>query len=377
MAANTAEIRKRNLATVFHALRRQPGSSQRELASATGLDKATVSAIVGQLAGLGLLDKKTRPNAGRAGRPEIALSLGGDGILVGARLEPRALRLISTRLDGSFVARHELPGRTDVSEAVRQLRRALDALLAESGHRLEQVRAVGVGVPGLLERSGRLDFAPNFGWRDVALLDALRAAFPTPLFLDNEANAAALAEWLFGSCQDERVFLLITGHSGVGGALVQDGAVYRGALGYAGEVGHMRLVPGGRRCGCGGCGCLEAYLSEAAILARLAEAGLELPDLAAVAAADDPRVRPVLEEAAALFAQAVGNLVLVCNPGAVVLGGNLAHLARPLLGAARCYLGALTPSGPAAVRVLPSAFGEEAVAMGGVALALEGFLALL
>lgn len=374
---NSAAIRRHNTARIFHALREHPGSSQRALGLLTGLDAATVSSIVTRLEVEGIVQRAAPRRSGMAGRPESLLAISPDaGLLIGAGLEPDAITLVATGLDGARRERLDLPGAAAPDEAVAALRQGVTDLLARCAVAPERLRGVGIGVPGLLDARGHLVLAPNLGWRDLPLSAMLRAAFAAPVQIDNDAKAAALAEQIFGSARGVADFIFIYGNSGIGGGLYLGGRLYRGCDGLAGELGHTKLVPDGRPCGCGGRGCLEAYVSERAIGATLAEAGRHLPDAAkvAVAAAEDAVVREVLDDAGRYLGMALANVVNVLNPRAIVLGGNLATLAAFLLPAARRVLarnGLPVSLEDAEVRVSP--LGAEAVPMGGVALALEQF----
>ncbi|MDQ3458091.1 MAG: ROK family protein [Deinococcota bacterium] len=380
-AINSALIRQFNVARIFHALRDHPDSSQLELSSYAGVNKATVSAVIAQLDEAGLIHRSVRQSKGRPGRPEVALSISAQaGLLVGVRLEPSTIRLIATSLDGQVRGRLQVAGSRDVEGALHQLREATLRLAATCGFTVGAVRGIGVGIPGLMDSSGRLVLAPNLGWRDVAILERLREALDAPVFVDNDTKAAALAEKLFGKGRKVRDFIYITGHSGVGGGLFLGGRLYRGAGGFAGEIGHIKVVPGGRPCACGGRGCLEAYASEEAILARLAERGVVLGDIWAVARraeAGDEEVLAILGETGEFLGLVAANLINVLNPSLVVLGGNLAAVAQAVLPVVARVIEADALSAPRAqARVIVSPLGAESVPMGGVALALEGFLAL-
>lgn len=375
---NSAAIRRLNSARIFHALREHPGSSQRGLAELTGLDAATISSIVTRLEVEGILQRAAPRRSGQAGRPESLLAIAQDaGLLIGAGLEPDGISLIAASLDGARRMRLDLPGTADPAEAVAALQHGVTELLIRCAMPLSRLRGIGIGIPGLLDARGHLVLAPNLGWRDLPMTAMLRAAFSAPVQIDNDAKAAALAERIFGSVRGVADFVFIYGNAGIGGGLYLGGRLYRGCDGLAGELGHMKLVPGGRLCGCGGRGCLEAYVSETAIAARLRESGRDLPDAALVAAAaeaGDAVVLGVLEEAGGHLGAALANLVNLVNPRAVVLGGNLATLATYLVPAARRVLAANgLPVMLEDAEMLVSPLGAEAVPMGGVALALELF----
>lgn len=379
---NSALIRQINLARVFHALREHPESSQRDLGRLTGLDKATISTVVAQLQDLKLVERSEQSKARRVGRPETALSIPRSaGILVGVRLEPSAIRVVTTTLAGAVLGHCQLAGSLDIDMALKALRATVDRELAEIGEDWSAVRAIGVGIPGLMDRSGRLVLAPNLGWRDVPIRAMLEELFGCPVEVDNDTKAAAIAERLFGMCRRTDDFIYVTGDSGVGGALFLGGRLYRGAGGFAGEIGHTKVVQdgSGTLCGCGRRGCLETYVSEAAILRRLAALGIEAADIGAVAALAEQghgQVRDLLDEAGRHLGFALSNLVNILNPQLIVLGGNLAVVGAWLMpGLERALMEhALAPLG-AEVSVRVSPLGEDAVPMGGIALALDGFLA--
>lgn len=378
---NTAIIRQLNVSRVFHALRTHPGASQREVGRLTGLDRATVSAVVGQLEAESLLERSPRPRQGRAGRPEEALNLSAKaGWFVGVRLDPREMHVVATTIDASPVAQRSIAGSSDVKVAVGRVGAAVRELAASKGVELGRIHGVGVGVAGLMDRGGRLALGPNLGWHDVPILSLLRAELPVPVYVDNDTKAAALAETLFGCCGNVMDFVLVIAHAGIGSALYQGGMLQRGWHGFAGELGHVKVVDGGRACGCGGHGCLEAYSAEPAILMRLEEVGRPCGDLteaAKLAGHGDPVVREVLEDATEKLGRVLATVVNLTNPQRIVIGGGLAALGSVILPILERTLArdALAPSRDG-LEVVVSNLGEEEVAMGGVALAMEGFLSL-
>ncbi|WP_207478376.1 ROK family transcriptional regulator [Arenibaculum pallidiluteum] len=375
---NSSTIRALNVIRVFHALRANPGASQRDLVWLTGLDKATTSVVVAQLMADGLIVRGGRRREARVGRPESALSIAADaGLLIGARLEPGIIRILAATLAGTVVGRFQIPGSRDIGQALDHLRAGIEEAVAASAA-CGPLRGIGVGIPGLLDRTGRLVLAPNLGWRDTPIQPLLREVLGAPVFLDNDAVAAAIAEKLFGSCRDVDDYVCFTGHSGIGGGLYLGGRLYRGASGFAGEVGHITVVPDGRPCGCGKRGCLEGYASESAILAQAAERGhpqSDLQSLARAAEAGDSVLVGLLDEVGGHLGLAIAQAANILDPGLVVLGGNLSLVATLILPALEASL-ARNAMAPVAerVRIRLSPLGSDAVPMGGIALAMEGFL---
>lgn len=380
---NPALVRRWNTARVFHALREAGVASHGELAEATGLDPATVTAVLRNLRADGWVRVAHETAAAgnpRTGRPPVRLTLDeGAGVLVGARLEPGTVRLVAATLGGVVRGAWQGTAGADPVDAVAALHAGVDALLAGLGLEREAVRALGVGVPALIARGGRLAFGPNLGWRDVPLRTELARGWTVPVIVDNDTKAAALAERLFGAGRDARDFVLVAGHSGVGGAVHLDGRLVRGAGGFAGEIGHVTVEPGGRRCGCGDRGCLEAYLAEQAIEAQLRERGVEVrgyEGAAARAAAGDAATLELLEEVGARLGRVLADLVDLLDPERIVLAGALVQIAPYLLPAVEAALAT-----PALARyrgrcpVLVSLLGPDAVPMGGVALAMDALVA--
>jgi predicted NBD/HSP70 family sugar kinase len=376
---NSALIRQINTARVFHALREHPGSSQRRLGVLTGLDASTVSSVVAGLQSERIVRRAGGRRSGQAGRPEGLLQIDpAGGVLVGASIETGCIRLLACGIDGTRRAALQVAPGATVEAALGNLKHGVGTLLAELGLEYRDVRGIGVGQHGLVDQAGHLVLAPRLGWRDVSMGAKLRALFPVPVQVENDTKAVALAERLFGACRGVDDFVVVHGGSGIGGALYLQGTLYRG-VGLAGELGHMKVVAHGQLCGCGGRGCLEAYVSEPAIRARLAERGRWLADTAAVAhaAATDAVVREVLDEAGGMLGLAIANLANLLNPRRFVLAGSLAALSGWLLPAVRAALAdnALMVIGEQ-VEIIVSALGEDAVEFGAIGLAMDGFLPL-
>lgn len=371
---NSTWVRKVNAQQILQALRDHGHVSQRRIGEVTGLDKATVSTVVAQLASFGLITRSPAPSSGRQGRPEVALSIPQSaGVVVGVLLEPGRIDLIASDMAGQVRQRDSIAGASDVDLALGRLADGIDTISRRFSP--APLLAVGVGVPALIDSKGWLLQAPNLGWRDLPIAGLLAERLPMPVLVENDTKAAAVAERRFGSCRAIDDFIYVTAHSGVGGALYFGGSLYRGASGLAGEIGHIEVVPDGRPCGCGARGCLEAYLSEPALQRqlvgrRLDDGGME--GFARLASAGEPDICALLADAGHHLAKALAGLVNALNPERVVLGGDLALIAPYILPACRRQLEALAlPSLRRDLAIEPSPLGRDAVAMGGVALAIE------
>ena len=378
-AISLQDIRQQNAFRIFHTLRQHPGSSQRELIELTGLDQGTISVIVNTLHQKNIVKRAKERPAGRVGRPRVALRLSEKaGILLGSSIEHNTVSVVATHLDGSILSGDSTRTGSNRAETLAKLHALIKQVTAAVGRRESDILGLGIGAPVVLqEGKKRILFGSNLGWEAVDVHD-LVSEFKMPVYFDNDANAAALAEQRFGICQDIDNFLYVGGYSGVGGAIMMEGQLYRGARGFAGEIGHVEVVPNGRLCGCGSHGCLEAYVSEKAMLERFAERGAEalnLDNIMLLAKNGHQFAGYMLFEAGSLLGRALSVVNKVLNPETIVLGGTFASL-TPFIQDELEHI--LSTSSLKALGFAPqiksSYLAEDAVAMGGVVLALEGFL---
>ncbi len=261
--------------------------------------------------------------------------------------------------------------------------------MTESGHGRAAVTAVGIGCGGPLDPvSGRVQGPPGLpGWDDVPIVERVSAAYGLPAFLENDATAAVLGEHRFGPWGDIRHMLYLTVSTGVGGGVIYDGRLYRGAAGNGGEFGHVIIDWNGRLCGCGQRGCIEAYASGSSIARRAAEAlaageASSMSEAAAVTAETvssharrgDPLAVRIWDETTAALGRAVAVMVNVAEPELVVLGGGVTRAGDALLLPVRrlALSQAMRPAG-AASRIELSSHGD---AVGVIGAAASAFLHL-
>ncbi len=244
---------------------------------------------------------------------------------------------------------------------------------------------VGVGAPGPLDPDTGVVFEPpNMPfWRDVPLASLLAERLGVPVFVENDANAAAMGEHWAGAGRGVDDLVYITVSTGIGGGLILGGRLYRGAGGTAGEIGHMVIAHGGPRCGCGRFGCLEAMASGTAIarearraveagrptvLSRLSSDAISAEAVARAAADGDPLAREIFAGAAAALGVGVANLVNLLNPALVIIGGGVAKAGEMLFAPVRRIVREEAFERPAAlVRVIPAALGDDVGAVGAAA----------
>jgi glucokinase len=251
--------------------------------------------------------------------------------------------------------------------------------VAESGVAWPAVGAVGIGAGGPLDAARGVLIAPPHlpGWVEVPLTQRAEEAFGVPAALENDATAAAAGEHRFGAGAGTRHMVYLTISTGVGGGIVIDGRLYRGAGGNGGELGHVTVDCHGRPCrGCGRHGCLEAYVSGTSIAERAREAGMEgavAADVAEAAKAGDPVATAVWDETVEALACGLTSIVNLFEPELVVLGGGVVSgTGEQLLGPVRTrVLAESMPPAAAGVQIVAAALGERAGVVGAAAIAIE------
>ncbi|MEU6083117.1 ROK family transcriptional regulator [Streptomyces sp. NPDC047108] len=337
-------IRQRNLSLVLHTVAAEGPLSRADVAGRVGLTRAAVSTLVDELTSAGLLVELGRGRPGTVGRPGSALVIGDHGPAgLGAEIGVDHLAVCAVDLRGRVRVRVEEPvaGRgSDPATVLARLAELVRAVTAEAESEGLRPRGLAVAVPGLVARdSATVVHAPNLGWQGVDAGPALQAAVPpgVPVSVGNEADFGALAELLLGEGgASRRDFVHISAEIGIGAAVVVDGALLRGAQGFAGELGHVPVRPEGPACPCGGRGCLEQYAGEEAVrrAAGLRD-GEGIAELQERAAAGEEAVLRALDEAGTALGIALAGVVNLLDPQAVVLGGALAGLSPWLLPAAQ------------------------------------------
>jgi glucokinase len=296
--------------------------------------------------------------------------------------------------DGRRLGQDRRPtGAEEGPEAV--LKRIVDSLeeaLVNAGLQRGDLAAVGICSPGPCDiDAGVIGWGPNLpGWQDVPICRCLGERLGVPVRLENDANAAAVGEHVYGAGRGCRHLIYMTVSTGIGGGLIIDGRLYRGATGVAGELGHMTIEPDGPVCGCGNRGCLEALASGTAIaargeelvarggspvLARLAQEQGELTAETVCRAAEqgDAASREIAQRAGYYLGVGLASYVNIFNPEVIILGGGLTKEGELLLGPARAEMEARAmPEALEAVQLKLAELGDYVGVMGMVALLREG-----
>ncbi|MDD3095621.1 MAG: ROK family protein [Candidatus Neomarinimicrobiota bacterium] len=308
----------------------------------------------------------------------VGIDFGGTGIKIGI-IDENGKILIKDSFDTDPSKRGE--------DIARHIAECTEKVMSDSGLPREAIQGVGIGSPGLLNpETGQLKVVVNVpNMNDVFITRILSDILGKPAFLDNDVNAMSLGEFYYGAGKGLKHVIALTLGTGVGGGIILNGELYRGASFTAGELGHMSIARDGKSCPCGNSGCLERYVGRDGIIERFMIArnkGLDTniekyldkgkitPKAIAMAAeAGDKLSIKVLEETGEILGAALATLVNALNPQAIIIGGGIANAGEFILGPARKTMLRLAYAIPAkVVKVLKAELGNDAGLVGSASL---------
>jgi predicted NBD/HSP70 family sugar kinase len=375
-------VRQLNRLRVIEAIYRHPATSRADITRRTGLARQTVSTIIEELQHAGLLEERCETgdaSARTTGRPPILLSLvPGAAFAVGLDFGHQHIRVAVCDLSGQPVVDDWSPAEVDhaPTESLDLAHELVRHALNSAGIDRDRLLGVGMGLAapinkttGELEADGILP-----GWHGIRPAAEMEARLGIPVELANDADAGALGEKVFGggSAVDDLVYVRLS--AGVGAGLILAGRPYHGALGVAGEIGHVLADPSGPICRCGNRGCLETIASPvavAALLQRSTGRPVSVQTLLKLVAAEDRGARRAVADAGEAVGRVVSVLVNIVNPELVLVGGELAAAGDVLLDPIRTAIErhCVAPAGKS-VQVAAGSLGPRAEVLGAAALIL-------
>lgn len=391
-------VREINLAVIMNHLRTNAPISRAALADATGLNKTTVSSLVTEL-----IERQFVQEIGLAspssGRPAILLKLNPTaGFILSCEIGVDFIKVICTNFAPEIIWRYE--EQIDPSIGQRAiLDRALMIInqgVAAGNQACGTLLGMAIGVPGLVDQStGALLFAPNLGWKDLPIRSIVQESFDVPLFVNNEANLAALGEHYFGAAQGiDEVLYISASRVGLGGGLIHFGNVFGGVTGVGAEFGHMTMDPDGEYCKCGNQGCWETQVSQPALIrhvwrfidqgssSMLTEmtagdrASLTVPMIVEAARAGDRVALDALEIIGRYLGIGIASLVNALNPELVVFGGILSLASEFLMPVIKKEVEQRALKwNREAMQLVLARHASDACVMGGVAAVYQAILA--
>jgi len=393
--ADQAFIRETNLSLALRLIHAQSPISRAQLAHITGLNKSTVSSLVDELID-GKLVRETGMNTIGAGRPATLLEMNSQvGLILGVELGVDFISVAVTDFLGNIIWRKhaDTDPNEDHEKVINQSLSIVKEALTAGRRKHLPFLGLGLTTPGTVDVSqGILIFAPNLHWRNVPFGRIFSEHTKLKVFVENDANAAAVAEHLFGTTRRVQDFLFVFAGVGIGGGLFLNGKLYRGKNGYAGEIGHFPIMaePLQTVCHCGNRGCWETYANQYSIIQRI-QARLEvkrssvIPQLMAeqsspltiplikqAADAGDQEAIESFAEAGRAMGQGFAGLINIFNPEKIILGGPLSVAGEYLLPDIKetVRLHSL-PEMDQQAEVALSPFGPDAALLGAIAIVAD------
>ncbi len=328
------ELRRSNCSALLTYVHQRGPTTRARLTADLGLNRSTIGDLTGQLADWGMVEEsapEVRSSGRASGRPSLLVSPRHQVCVLAVTLDVDRIECALVGLGGVVLERRvrlHQPGGHDVAEVVETVALLCEEILAVIDGRC---LGLGVSVPGSVRaRDGMVRFAPNLGWVDAPFTALMEARLELPVRTGNDANLGALAEHLRGAAVGFSEVAYIGGSVGIGGGFIVQGQMLGGALGYAGEVGHLPVDSGGDACRCGSLGCWETKIGSNQVLVaagRLPGGGMvAIEEVVSAAQAGEPRAARALSDAAQWVGYGLRSVLRLFDPSMVVLGGVLGRL---------------------------------------------------
>ncbi|MGE5550589.1 MAG: ROK family protein [Bacteroidota bacterium] len=377
--SSTRLIRSFNVVSVLQTLYREGASSKADIARITSMSPATVTRIITELTEQGLVGEyKIAESTG--GRKPVVFRLNDDKLYaVGVQLVRNRVVLGLCNFKGKILAKRSFrPYSFEPDNLVAELAKEFELLLGMNRINREHIMGCGLAVSGIVNAdTGNVLRSVNLGWREVPIAEAIEKALGFPVVVENDANAAALAELWFGCAKEASDFMYLKTDTGVGAGIVCGGNLMTGPRGMIGEIGHVPVIGDGRDCVCGQRGCLETYLYAQGLLRRYeAETGVHLEhgkDFFTRLDAGDPVVEAMIKEAMQAIVLVVSHAATMLDLDLVVVGGLWGELGDRFYNPIedRCNQ-IIDRSGLArTIKVRGSALGEDSDILGAVGIVIH------
>jgi len=396
VTADQDKVRKINKSIVLNMLRLQAPISRAEVANQTGLNRSTISNIVNSLIEDGLVWEDQLQNS-KIGRPTIPLRLKREGgAVIGLELGVDFIAVMLTDFIAEAIWEARIPTLPYQSqtELIGKAEELINHALSIANQQNLKPLGMGVALPGLVNvQQGELIIAPNLQWKNLPLRSMWSQRFNIPIYIENDANLAALGEYYFGHARGVENFIYVSSGIGLGGGIMIGGKLLRGGHGFAGEIGHIQRDQNGQPCGCGRIGCWETQVGPRAVLRRVKkelqttldpslrdgyQADIEnmtFEMVVMLALEGNPIYRQVMEEVAIYLGAGIADLVNIFNPDMVVIGGALTlvqEILQPVI--ERTVLSLALPPSSENLRIAFSKTGSKAPVLGAVAVVLDDIL---
>lgn len=331
---NQQLIKRENKDLVLQLIKNNTSLSRADIAQISGLNKGTVSSLVAELIDEKLIEE-TGPGESSGGRRPVMLQFNEQaGCVIAIDLGVNYILGILTDLQGNILEQKKHPYiPTSTEQTINNLKQYIEDLLSKAPSTPYGVVGIGIGAPGIVDKNSSVVLAPNLGWKNSSLKNELESYFSIPVLIENEANAGAYGEKMFGLGKNIDDLVYISTGMGIGTGIIIDGKLYRGISGFSGEFGHMTVNMNGETCRCGNIGCWELYASEHYLISKVVESHLmnnhnvndvTVEKIIDLAENGNEEIVKLFKNTAINLGMGIVNIVHALNPKKIIIGNRLA-----------------------------------------------------
>ncbi|QPK90722.1 ROK family protein [Bacillus velezensis] len=376
--ADQAFVKKVNQKLLLNEILKNAPISRAKLSEMTGLNKSTVSSQVNTLMKENLVFEIGQGQSSGGRRPVMLVFNKKAGYSVGIDVGVDYVNGILTDLEGTIVLdqHHHLEcSSPEITKDI--LIEMIHHFIANMPQSPYGLIGIGICVPGLIDKNQKIVFAPNSNWRDIDLKSFIQKKFNVPVFIENEANAGAYGEKVFGAAKNHDNMIYASIGTGIGIGVIINNDLYRGVGGFSGEMGHMTIDFNGPKCSCGNRGCWELYASEKALLTSLQtkEKKVSTQDIIDLAHLNDIETLHALQNFGFYLGIGLTNILNTFNPQAIILRNSIIESHPIVLHSIKSEVSSRVYSQlDNSYELLPSFLGKNAPALGMSSIVIDHFL---
>lgn len=376
--ADQTFVKKVNQKLLLKEILKNSPISRAKLSEMTGLNKSTVSSQVNTLMKENLVFEIGQGQSSGGRRPVMLVFNKKAGYSVGIDVGVDYINGILTDLEGTIVLDQYCHLESNSPEITKDI--LIDMIHHFMTHMPQSpygLIGIGICVPGLIDKDQKIVFTPNSNWRDIDLKSSIQEKYNMPVFIENEANAGAYGEKVFGAAKNHDNIIYVSISTGIGIGVIINNHLYRGVSGFSGEMGHMTIDFNGPKCSCGNRGCWELYASEKALLKSLQTKAKKLSyqDIIDLAHLNDIGILNALQNFGFYLGIGLTNILNTFNPQAVILRNSIIESHPMVLNSMRSEVSSRVYSQLGnSYELLPSSLGQNAPALGMSSIVIDHFL---
>lgn len=332
LTGNQQLVKQINKTLVLETILHEAPISRADISQKVGLNKGTVSSLVNELLEDQLIYESGPGQSSGGRRPVILLFNDKAGFSIGIDLGVNYILGVLTDLRGNIIVEVNKKLTVRSYEVVIEiLQSVISDLINAAPQSHYGIVGIGIGVPGLVNNHGEVLVAPNLGWKNINLREEIENCFDIPVLIENEANAGAYGEKLYGAGKENDNILYISAGIGIGVGIILNGKLFYGMNGFSGEAGHMIVQVNGKDCTCGSSGCWELYASEKALLEEarklkltgITEETLSIELLLELANSGNEDIINLFHSIGMYLGVGINNIINIFNPEQVIIGNRL------------------------------------------------------